>query len=797
MLTLSRNITRCLSYFFYLPSRVSALRSLSAIGLTLLVFTSHVYATDVTLAWDDPHNNAAEVGGYNLYYWQHSWDTPTSIDVGKQTTYTLTDLEAGQNYYIAVTAYDSDGKNESDFSNIIDMHGTVFAVNVGGPEYVDSEGTLYEADTLFSGGKTSTRPAPTAGTEDDTLYHSERYGDFTYAVALPNGDYVVTLRFAEIYWSEAGRRRFDVDIEGTQVVHDLDLVAEVGPKSAYDVTIPVQVTDEELNISFRTDVDNAKVSAIKVTAGQSTPPQANSIPVAAHDAASTTENMAVTIPVLANDTDADGDALTVASVTQATNGTVLTNGTDVTYTPQAHFHGADTFSYTVSDDHGGTATGTVSITVSPVNNIPVAHNGTLTTTEDTMASGTLSASSSAGDALTYHLVSHGSKGTVTLTNATTGAYTYTPNPNVSGSDTFSFRVSDGAMNSNTAMVTVTIAPVNDTPVAGNDTATTTEDTAVTISVLANDTDADGDTLTVASITQATNGTAVANGTGVTYTPKDNFHGSDTFSYTVSDGHGGTATGTVTLTVTAENDVPMAYDSTLTTPKDTVGSGTLKASDDDQDTLTYSIVTNGSKGTTTLTDATTGTYTYTPDPDAVGTDSFTFQVNDGTVDSDVATVTVTITSADADKIVFAVNAGGPEYVDSEGTLYEADTQFSGGTTSTRPAPIAGTEDDTLYHSERYGDFTYAVALPNGDYVVTLRFAEIYWSEAGRRRFDVDIEGTQVVHDLDLVAEVGPKSAYDVTIPVQVTDEELNISFHTGRNNATVSAIVVEESTQSVR
>jgi hypothetical protein len=242
---------------------------------------------------------------------------------------------------------------------------------------------------------------------------------------------------------------------------------------------------------------------------------------------------------------------------------------------------------------------------------------------------------------------------------------------------------------------------------------------------------------------------------------------------------------------------MAYDSDLTTTKDTVGSGTLRASDDDQDALTYSIVTNGSKGTATLTDATTGAYTYTPDPDAMGTDNFTFQVNDGTVDSDVATVTVTITLADPDKIVFAVNAGGPEYVDSEGTLYEADTLFSGGRTATHAAPIADTEDDTLYHSERYGDFTYAVALPNGDYVVTLRFAEIYWSEAGRRSFDVDIEGTQIVRDLDLVAEVGPKTAYDVTIPVQVTDEELNITFHTDRNNAKISAIVVEESTDSTR
>ena len=92
--------------------------------------------------------------------------------------------------------------------------------------------------------------------------------------------------------------------------------------------------------------------------------------------------------------------------------------------------------------------------------------------------------------------------------------------------------------------------------------------------------------------------------------------------------------------------------------------------------------------------------------------------------------------------------------------------------------------------RFGNFAYAIPLANGDYVVTLKFAETYWTTAGQRLFDVVMEGREVVSNLDLVAEVGPKAAYDVEVPVRVMDGVLNISFHTGRNNAQVSAIVVE-------
>ncbi|MEE4236019.1 MAG: tandem-95 repeat protein, partial [Anderseniella sp.] len=119
---------------------------------------------------------------------------------------------------------------------------------------------------------------------------------------------------------------------------------------------------------------------------------------------------------------------------------------------------------------------------------------------------------------------------------------------------FTYTVSDGQGGSDTATVSVTVIAVNDAPVANDDSATTTEGAAVTIDVLANDTDVDRDTLTIAGVAQGTNGSVVNNTTLVTYTPKSGFTGTDSFTYAISDGQGGSATATVTVTVEASGAV---------------------------------------------------------------------------------------------------------------------------------------------------------------------------------------------------------------------------------------------------
>ena len=138
-------------------------------------------------------------------------------------------------------------------------------VNCGGPEYIDSLGQVWSADTGFSGGGTYAAGNSIAGTTDDTLYQTERWGNpFSYSIPLSSGTYVVVLHFAEIYWSSPGSRVFSVSLEGNPVEAGIDLVGEAGANTAVTRTYPVTVSDGVLDIAFSASIDNAKVSAIEV-----------------------------------------------------------------------------------------------------------------------------------------------------------------------------------------------------------------------------------------------------------------------------------------------------------------------------------------------------------------------------------------------------------------------------------------------------------------------------------------------------------------------------------------------------
>jgi VCBS repeat-containing protein len=198
----------------------------------------------------------------------------------------------------------------------------------------------------------------------------------------------------------------------------------------------------------------------------------------------------------------------------------------------------------------------------PVNDPPLAEDDAAVTDEDNpvtvAAAGVLDndADPDVGDTLTVTAVdTSGTVGAVTAWDAD-GSFTYDPNGQFeylqaggSTTDSFTYTVSDGNGGSDTATVTITINGVNDPPVAVDDSATTPEDTPVTIDVLSNDSDIDGDTLTVDSVTQGTNSSVTNNGNNVTYTPDPGFSGTDSFTYTVSDGNGGTDTANVSVNVT--------------------------------------------------------------------------------------------------------------------------------------------------------------------------------------------------------------------------------------------------------
>jgi len=280
-------------------------------------------------------------------------------------------------------------------------------------------------------------------------------------------------------------------------------------------------------------------------------------PNARDDAATTDEDTPVDIHVLANDSDPDGDALTVSDYDSASTqgGTVTCTAAGVcTYTPPRDFHGTDTFTYTASDGHGGTDTATVTITVNPVNDPPRAVDDAATTPPDVPVQVNVLANDSDpdGDALTVSAYDPSSTqgGPVSCTAA--GVCTYTPPTGFTGTDVFTYTASDGHGGTGTATVTITVNPVNDPPRAVDDAATTPPDVPVQINVLVNDSDPDGDALTVSDYdSSSTQGGPVScTGAGVcTYTPPTGFTGTDVFTYTASDGHGGTATASVRITVT--------------------------------------------------------------------------------------------------------------------------------------------------------------------------------------------------------------------------------------------------------
>ena len=379
-------------------------------------------------------------------------------------------------------------------------------------------------------------------------------------------------------------------------------------------------------------------------------------PLAMDDTATVNEDgPATAIDVLANDTDIDGGPIAIDSVTQSDNGTVTITGTGLTYQPDPNFCNdgspTDDFSYTLSP---GGSSASVAVTVTCVNDAPVADTGAATTDEDVAVTITLTGSDVDGDALAFSTATgptDGSLGAIMPINATTAEVTYTPNPNFNGSDSFTFTVNDGALDSAAATVSITISAVDDPPIAIEDTATVNEDDPATvIDVLANDTDIDGGPIAIDIVTQPAGGTAVitGGGSGLTYEPDPDFcnDGSptDDFSYTLAPGG---STATVAVTVTCVNDTPEADAGAATTDEDIAVTITLTGNDIDGDALTFAIATgpaDGSLGSITPINDTSAEVTYTPDGDFNGSDSFTFMVNDGNLDSGAATVDITVDAA---------------------------------------------------------------------------------------------------------------------------------------------------------
>ena len=327
--------------------------------------------------------------------------------------------------------------------------------------------------------------------------------------------------------------------------------------------------------------------------------EVNDAPVPGNDSASVAEGGSVDVSVttlLANDTDPEVSTLSVTAVGGAVNGTVVLSEdkSEVTYTHDGSETTSGSFTYTVSDGTD-TATGTVAVTVTPVNDAPTGADDTATVAEGgevEVAVTTLLANDSdpEGDSFTFTGIGSAVNGTVALSEDESEV-TYTHDGSETTSGSFTYTVSDGTATS-TGTVTVTVTPVNDAPVLVNDSASVAEGGSVDVAVstlLANDTDPEGSTLSVTGVGGAANGTVTLSEdeSEVTYAHDGSETTSGSFTYTVSDGTA-TATGTVVVTVTPVNDPPGAL--TLTDQTATTGTSfsyeVPAVTDPDGDELTY-------------------------------------------------------------------------------------------------------------------------------------------------------------------------------------------------------------------
>jgi VCBS repeat-containing protein len=368
----------------------------------------------------------------------------------------------------------------------------------------------------------------------------------------------------------------------------------------------------------------------------------NHEPVATADSFEVNEDATLVAPsggapgVLANDSDSDGDVLMAILATGPLHGTLsLSADGSFTYTPVANFNGADLFSYRASDGQTSSAPATVTITIHPINDAPLAVDDTNYVTSENVpldvpaAAGVLANDLDAdGNALTAVLVSTTTNGTLTL-NAS-GAFIYASV--TAGVDHFTYRAYDGTTTSQVATVTITVLPANSGPLAQNDSYATDEDIALVLpapGVLANDSDADGNSLSAVLAGGPTHGTLSLNNDGsFIYSPESNFSGNDSFSYRASDGTTNSSIAIVSLLVRPVNDAPvLAHIGDKSVTKGNLLTFTAWATDvDASQSLAFSLDAGAPAGANI--NASSGVFTWMPlDVSGPSTNFVTVRVTD--------------------------------------------------------------------------------------------------------------------------------------------------------------------------
>lgn len=459
-------------------------------------------------------------------------------------------------------------------------------------------------------------------------------------------------------------------------------------------------------------------TSVAITVTNVVDPTVNNLPpTAVDDAVTTRKRTPITFDPRANDTDPAGalDPLNVIAVSQPAVGSVAINpdGT-LTYTPTNTFIGTDFFTYTIADGDGGTSTATVILIVEGI----IVEDNTLTLPEDGVASDVAVAIARPGAVLEYVLISEPANGALAW-DADTGEYTYTPNSDFHGTETFQFVVRDTLTDeeSEPATVTLIVTPVNDAPIADDQSVEIDEDSGIFAGQVTGS-DIDNDTLTFDIVpgTEPTNGDFAFNPDGsFTFTPNLNYHGDVSFQFVANDGTMDSGSANFTITVNPVNDAPVAWDEAFATDEDLSLSdvfglhGAFVDSDVDGDPLTYELLGEPANGTLEIGPDGVS-FTYTPNDNFNGDDTFQVVAFDGTEYSVPKTVTVTVNPVNDAPVAEGVDLSTDEDTSVEGQVTVTD--LDGDPISFRVADGFGpAHGEVSWIDDTTGLFTY---IPDENY-----------------------------------------------------------------------------------
>ncbi len=513
-------------------------------------------------------------------------------------------------------------------------------------------------------------------------------------------------------------------------------------------------------------------------------------PIANDDAVATEYETARTIDVLLNDTGKEDGGIVVSIESGSANGTAVVNGdNNITFTPAEGYSGTTSFEYRVTDVDGDDDIATVTVLVKEegvTNYIPVANPDAATTEENTPVDiHVLSNDTGLEDgfgSLTIHTPPV--NGSVIINEDRT--ITYTPSPWYSdGVDHFIYLLKDSEGDQDTALVTITVlSEINYIPVAVDDARGTSMNTAVKIEVLDNDTGLENGGLVLTVVSNPSNGTySINEDNTITYTPDNNYIGTDNYEYQICDIDGDCATANVTITVREENSVPVAVDDKVYTGVNDEVTIDVLGNDSglDDGGIIVSINSEGIFGSSVVNSD--NTITYTPEPGFEGVDHFTYQVADADGDFDLADVEVNVMSGALPGIIIsAVSGNTQEYGTeatfnlvlgteptqdviinlnsddlSEGILSETSLTFSASNWDTeQTVTITGQDDDV-----DDGDIAYNIIIDNAESDDVI-YDGLTINNIALINMDDDEAGVTVIADSTQTSEDGTEISFKVVL-----------------------------------